>query len=98
MDIYRNPHARYVSPALLIPKPVSPGEFRLCVDVKQPNELFLQTHWPKPYIYVVLKNLSKISAYAKLDAFKEYGYFFLQLSAENYIQSKSRLECLIQHE
>jgi hypothetical protein len=73
--IYRNPDARYVSPALVVPKPGSPGEFRLCVDVKRPNELVLQTHWPMPNIDVVLRKLSKSSVYAKLDAFKGYWLF-----------------------
>jgi hypothetical protein len=73
--IYRNPHARYASPALVVPKPGRPGEFRLCVDVKKPNSLVASTHWPMPHMDVLLRKLGKSTAYAKLDAFKGYWLF-----------------------
>ena len=73
--IYRNPDARYASPALVVPKPGHPGEYRLCVDVKRPNSLVSSTHWPMPHIDVILRKLNKSSVYAKLDAFKGYWMF-----------------------
>jgi len=48
--IYRNPHARMESPALVVPKPGQPKEYRLCVDVKIPNSLIENTHWPMPHL------------------------------------------------
>jgi hypothetical protein len=73
--VYRNPHAKYASPALVGSKPGKPGEFRLCVDVKRPNSLVSSTHWPMPHIDVLLRKLNKSSVYAKLDAFKGYWLF-----------------------
>jgi transposase InsO family protein len=73
--VYRNPHARYASPALVVGKPGSPGEFRLCVDVKKPNDMVMQTHWPMPHIDIILKKLARSSVFAKLDAFKGYWLF-----------------------
>ncbi len=73
--VYRNPHARYASPALVVSKPGRPGEFRLCVDVKRPNSLVTATHWPMPHIDVVLRKLNKSTVFAKLDAFKGYWLF-----------------------
>lgn len=73
--VYRNPHARYSSPALVVKKPGSVGEYRLCVDVKRPNSLVEATHWPMPHMDVLLRKLSLSSVYAKLDAFKGYWMF-----------------------
>jgi hypothetical protein len=73
--VYRNPHARYASPALVVSKPGRPGEFRLRVDVKRPNSLVSATHWPMPHIDVLLRKLNKSTVYAKLDAFKGYWLF-----------------------
>jgi hypothetical protein len=71
--IYRNPHARYASPALVVKKPS--GGFRLCVDVKKPNSLVMTTHWPMPMLDTLLQKLGKSTCYAKLDAFKGYWLF-----------------------
>jgi hypothetical protein len=73
--VYRNPHARYASPALIVSKAGKPGEFRLCVDVVLPNRLVMSTHWPMPHVDVILRKLAKSSVYAKLDAFKGYWLF-----------------------
>ena len=73
--IYRNTHARHVSPALVVEKPGKPGEYRLCVDVKKANTLVNTTHWPMPQLDVVLRKLGKSKVYAKLDAFKGYWMF-----------------------
>ena len=73
--VYRNPHARYASPALVIPKPGRSGEYRLCVDVKIPNSMVMDTHWPMPVLDALLRKLSGSAVFAKLDAFKGYWLF-----------------------
>ena len=71
----RNPHARYASPALVIPKPGRPGEYRLCVDVKRANSIVASAHWPMPHFEVIKKQLGNSNCYASLDAFKGYWLF-----------------------
>ena len=71
----RNPHARFASPALVIPKPGRPGEYRLCVDVKRANSIVMSTHWPMPHIDTVLRQIGHSKYFASLDAFKGYWLF-----------------------
>lgn len=71
--IYRNPHAKKASPALVIKKPG--GGYRLCVDVKKANSQIIEGQWPMPLMENILQRLAGSSAFAKLDAFKGYWTF-----------------------
>ena len=72
--IKRNPHARWASPVMVVPKPHNRG-FRMVVDVKFANDQVIKTHWPMPHMELVLKKLKKAKCFALLDAFKGYWLF-----------------------
>ena len=71
--IRRNPHSRWASPVMVVPKPK--GGYRMVVDLKFPNSQIIPTHWPMPYVDMVMQKLAGSTCYALLDAFKGYWQF-----------------------
>ena len=60
--IRRNPHSRWASPVMVVPKPK--GGYRMVVDLKFPNSQIIPTHWPMPYVDMVMQKLAGSTCYA----------------------------------
>lgn len=60
---------------MMVGKPGSPGEFRLCVDVKRPKCGGYENSLANASYVVLMKKLAGSTMYAKLDAFKGYWLF-----------------------
>ena len=71
-----NKNSRWAAPVLMIPKPIRPGEYRVCVDLRYINHLTIPTQWPMPDIEKIISQ----TAGAK--------YFFTGDFLQGYWQAK----------
>jgi hypothetical protein len=74
---YRNPNARYVSPAYVVAKVPNPEnidtDFRLTIDSREPNKIGLDGQWPMPVLEQVQEHLHGAKFFIGLDL--KDGYF-----------------------
>ena len=71
----------WVSPIVAQPKPKSPNELRICVDMREPNEAIIREWHVTPTIDDVILELNGSSHFSKLDLNK--GYHQLELAPES---------------
>ena len=71
----------WVSPIVVAPKPKSPDEIRLCVDMRIPNQAIKRTRHIMPTIDDILMQLNNATVFSKLDL--NAGYHQLELDEES---------------
>ena len=71
----------WVSPIVVAPKPKSPDEIRLCVDMRIPNKAIKRTRHIMPTIDDILMQLNQSTVFSKLDL--TAGYHQLELTEES---------------
>lgn len=64
--IYANPHSKWASTPLVVPK-AGPAEWRFTVDVKPVNNFTIPYHYPMPNVELELIKLSDSNYYANFD-------------------------------
>ena len=67
----------WVSPIVVVPKPKSPTEVRICVDMRQPNKAVKRERHITPTIDDILYDLNGAQVFSKLDL--NSGYHQLEL-------------------
>ena len=71
----------WVSPIVVAPKPKSPDEIRLCVDMRIPNQAIKRTRHIMPTVDDILMQLNQSTVFSKLDL--NAGYHQLELTEES---------------
>ena len=71
----------WVSPIVCVPKPKSPSEIRLCVDMRVPNAAIKRTRHIMPTIDDLLMRLNGSTVFTKLDL--NQGYHQLELDEQS---------------
>lgn len=73
-------HSPFGAPVLVVPKPRSPGEWRLVYDYRELNKLTLRNNWPIPRIDDLLDSFRGASYFTSLDLLQGYNQLALQPS------------------
>ena len=68
----------WVSPIVVAPKPKSPGQVRVCVDMRQANQAVKQERHVTPTIKEIIGDLNGAKVFSKLDV--NQGYNQLELA------------------
>ena len=71
----------WVSPIVVSPKPKSPGQIRVCVDMRQANQAIKRERHVTPTIKEIIGNLNGAKVFSKLDL--NQGYSQLELAPES---------------
>jgi len=71
--IRRNPHSRWNSPVLTVPKPKLSNEFRMTVNTRYPNSQLVAIVGCLPILALILQHLKLASVFANLDAFNGFN-------------------------
>ena len=83
--IHVNPRARFVSPAIVVPKCARPtdikSDFRLVVNLKKANEATKQMFWPMPLLEDVQQYLHSAKFYLTLDL--KCGYWQIRIHSDS---------------
>ena len=69
----------WVSPVVVVPK--SPGDIRLCVDMRRANEALTRERLPIPTIDEVLDSLNGSGVFSRLDL--RWGFHQIELDSES---------------
>jgi len=77
--IRRNPHSRWGSPVLIVPKPKLPDEFRLTVDTRFLNSRLVALAGCLPILEVILQQLKLAAVFA---SFKGLWQFPLDVDCQ----------------
>ena len=72
---------KVVSPILVVPKPNSPGEIRICIDMRLPNQAIQRTRHITPTIDDFIIDLNGAAVFSKLDL--RSGYHQLELDEKS---------------
>jgi hypothetical protein len=78
-QIIRNPHSRWTSPVLIVPKPKLPDELRVTVDTRYPNSQLVAIAGCLPILEGILQHLKLASVLPSLDAVKGFWQFPLNV-------------------
>ena len=70
----------WVSQILVVPKPNSPGEIRICIDMRLPNQAIQRTRHITPTIDDLILDLNGAAVFSQLDL--RSGYHQLELDEE----------------
>lgn len=62
-----------VSPIVVAPKPKSPGQIRVCVDMRQANQAITRERHVTPTIKEIIRDLSGEKVFSKLDLSQGYN-------------------------
>ncbi|CAB4028566.1 Transposon Ty3-I Gag-Pol poly [Paramuricea clavata] len=71
----------WVSPIVVVPKPKSPNDVRICVDMRAVNKAIQRERHITPTIDDVIADLNDAKVFSKLDL--NQGYHQLELSEES---------------
>ena len=71
----------WVSPIVVAPKPKSPGQVRVCVDMRQANQAIKRERHVTPTIKEIIGDLNGAKVFSKLDL--NQGYNQLELAPES---------------
>ena len=71
----------WVSPIVVAPKPKSPGQVRVCVDMRQANQAIKRERHVTPTIKEIIGDLNGAKVFSKLDL--KQGYNQLELALES---------------
>ena len=71
----------WVSPIVVAPKPKSPGQIRVCVDMRQANQAIKRERHVTPTIKEIIGDLNGAKVFSKLDL--NQGYNQLELAPES---------------
>ena len=71
----------WVSPIVAAPKPKSPDEIRICVDMRLPNQAIKRTRHIMPTVDDILMQLNQAKVFSKLDL--NSGYHQLELDEDS---------------
>ena len=71
----------WVSPIVVAPKPKSPGQVRVCVDMRQANQAIKRERHVTPTIKEIIDDLNGAKVFSKLDL--NQGYNQLELAPES---------------
>ena len=63
----------WVSPIVVAPKPKSPNEVRICVDMREPNRAIKRTRYIIPTVDDIIVDLNGAKVFSKLDLVKGYN-------------------------
>ena len=72
---------QWVSPIVTPPKPKSPEEVRICVDMRLPNKAIIRERHPTPTVDDIIYRLNGATVFSKLDLNK--GYHQLKLDEDS---------------
>ncbi|CAC5369011.1 unnamed protein product [Mytilus coruscus] len=83
LDIIERVHGPtpWVSPIVVAPKPKSPGEIRICVDMRLPNQAIQRERHITPTIDDLIVDLNGAKVFSKMDLLN--GYHQLELTQES---------------
>ncbi|CAC5363561.1 unnamed protein product [Mytilus coruscus] len=83
LDIIERVHGPtpWVSPIVVAPKPKSPGEIRICVDMSLPNQAIQRQRHITPTIDDLIVDLNGAKVFSKMDLLN--GYHQLELTQES---------------
>lgn len=73
-------HSPFGAPVLVVPKPRSPGEWRLVYDYRELNKLTIKNHWPLPRIDDLLDAFRGATYFTSLDLLWGYNQLALKPS------------------
>ena len=73
----------WVSPIVVAPKPKSPNEVRICVDMREPNLAIKRTRHIIPTVNDIIVDLNGSKVFSKLDLRKGYNQLILSQSFRN---------------
>ena len=73
----------WVSPIVVAPKPKSPNEVRICVDMREPNRAIKRTRYLIPTVDDIIVDLNGAKVFSKLDLVKGYNQLVLSDSSRN---------------
>ena len=73
----------WVSPIVVAPKPKSPNEVRICVDMREPNRAITRTRYIIPTVDDIIVDLNGAKVFSKLDLVKGYNQLVLAESSRN---------------
>ena len=73
----------WVSPIVVAPKPKSPNEVRICVDMREPNRAIKRTRYIIPTVDDIIVDLNGAKVFSKLDLVKGYNQLVLSESSRN---------------
>ena len=73
----------WVSPIVVAPKPKSPNEVRICVDMREPNLAIKRTRHIIPTVDDIIVDLNGSKVFSKLDLRKGYNQLILSQSSRN---------------
>ena len=73
----------WVSPIVVAPKPKSPNEVRICVDMREPNRAIKRTRYIIPTVDDIIVDLNGAKVFSKLDLVKGYNQLVLAESSRN---------------
>lgn len=78
--IYKNPTARWASPALAVPKPGS-GQLRFTVDLRGPNSMTVKITSAMPHLESKFQDVAGSTCFVSCDL--AHGYWQIPLAAES---------------
>jgi len=70
-----NPHSKWSSPVMIVPKPRRPGEFRMTLQFRYVNSQVILIAGYLPILEVILQLLAWAFWFESLDAFKGFWQF-----------------------
>ncbi|MCG8046748.1 MAG: aspartyl protease family protein, partial [Candidatus Thiodiazotropha endolucinida] len=73
----------WVSPIVVAPKPKSPNEVRICVDMREPNRAIKRTRYLIPTVDDIIVDLNGAKVFSKLDLVKGYNQLILSERSRN---------------
>lgn len=71
----------WVSPLVVVPKPKSPGQVRVCVDMRQANQAIARERHVTPTINELVSDLNGAAVFSKLDLNQGYNQLELHPSS-----------------